>query len=986
MRETKIGLGPEDRTQRDLREAATGETQVADSRSSAPAVGRGSGVEGGPQRGDAIGRFVVLGVLGTGGMGVVYSAYDPHLDRKVAIKVLTAEAASASGADAHTRLLREAQAMAKIRHPNVIVVHEVGMLGEHVFVAMEFADGGTLRDWLTTRKRDQREILDVFTQAGRGLAAAHAAGLVHRDFKPDNVLLSSDGTARVTDFGLVGVMSERAEDDTVREPRVPEGLGELSKSGSTPLTEDLTRTGAIMGTPRYMAPEQFRGTTATARTDQFAFCVALYEAVYGERPFAGVTYAELCTNVLIGTMQPVPKGAHVPGWLRKVLVRGLSLDPAARFASMNELLAALHRDPRKRRLTAILAVSALVVVGAGAAAALWLRPDADGGASPCEIEARKRIDAAWSVSAAQQLQTRFAHSGRPYAELAAKNARAALDRYGTRWRELATDVCAAEKANSGPAPELLVRRHACLDSRLDELRTVVALLTGEDNAAFVDHAGAITGGLGDLGPCTDASALMAAPGVPAAAIAPQVAELQRQLEVARARGAAGEFKASGDKAKEILAKAKPLAWAPLDQHAHAVLGEMDLYLLDPDARNELMTAAALATANHLDRDAADALRLAQIAAATSRVPEAVATLSPIARAAAERTGDKTLVVLADIDRARSIVRLHEWEAGGAACRSGLAAAQQIDSKRALEEAYNCMVEALTPLGAHAELDPLLDKLIEEKSKELGAEHPVVADYLVQRAHGEVLQGKLEQAHKDAQRVVDIYAKLYPPKHFKVAQGYDELADVLFAEGKSDEAMALQEKALAATDESRPEQMITIVQLLISLAMEENDKPGKAHHDAAIARFQHAKDLVEKQSGTDSLELAVLLINYGQVRSEDSVEESLALLRQSKEIFQHHKDPRISAPATAMAIVAINAKRYADALKYAEESLAALDANAPPSQVAHVKELIAMSLWETHGDHQRARKLATESRDIWAKLGPQAAPQVKKLDTWLAAHK
>jgi tetratricopeptide (TPR) repeat protein len=531
-----------------------------------------------------------------------------------------------------------------------------------------------------------------------------------------------------------------------------------------------------------------------------------------------------------------------------------------------------------------------------------------------------------------------------------------------------------------------VRRHACLDARLDELRTVVTLLTGEDNPAFVDHAGAITGGLGNLTQCSDSSALLAKPGVPPPAVAAQVADLEHQLDVASVRGDAGEFKPSADVATAVLDKVKPLAWPPLDQHAHMVLGVMKLYLLDPAARDELMTAASIATANHLDREAADALRLAQVAAGTARIPEAVATLAPIAHAAAERTGDKSLVVLADVDRARALVRLHQWEAGAAACRASLAAAQQIDSKRALDEGYNCMVEALSPLGAHAELDPLLDKLIDQKTKELGAEHPEVADFLGQRAHGEVLQGKLEQAHKDAQRVVDIYAKIFPAKHLKTAMAYSELADVVAAEGKTDEALALREKALAATDETRPDQLVTISQLLINLAMEENDKPGKAHHDAAIARFQHAKELIEKQSGTDSIELAVLLINYGQVRSEDSVEESLALLRQAKEILQHHKDPRVSAPATAMAIVAYNAKRYKDALQYAEESLAALDANAPPAQVAHVKQLIAQSLWHTNGDHKRARQLATEARDIWAKLGPRSEPQVKNLDAWLATHK
>jgi hypothetical protein len=875
--------------------------------------------------------------------------------------------------------------MAKIHHPNVIVVHEVGTLGEQVYLAMEFADGGTLRDWCSAARRDQRDILAVFVQAGRGLAAAHAAGLVHRDFKPDNVLLSSDGTARVTDFGLVGLNNADATDRQPISPPMP-SRDQLGVSGQTPLTADLTRTGAIMGTPRYMAPEQFRGAPSTERTDQFAFCIALYEALYGERPFAGTTYAELCANVCTGAVLPPAKGSSVPGWLRKVVLRGLALDPAARYSSMNELLAALSHDPRRKRMIAIAGVAALAAVAGGIAALLFVRGDAGAGGSPCEIDARKRADAAWPATAAQQLEAHFRNSGRSYAQLAATSARTSLDRYTTRWRDLATDVCNAEHATSGPAPELLVRRHACLDARLDEVRTVVGLLAGEDNPAFVDHAGAMTGGLTDLAQCTDSSALLAEPGVPPPAIAAQVTDLQHQLDVALARGTAGEFQQSADKARTVLDKAKVLGWPSLEAHAHAVLGQMQLYLIDPAARGELMTAASIATAHHLDHLAADALRFAEIAAGTDRKPDIVATLAPVARAAAERTDDKVLPVLADLAHARAVVRLHQWEAGAAACRSGLAAAQQLDNHRALDEANNCMVEALTPLGAHAELDPLLDRLIEAKTKELGAEHPIVADYLAQRAGGEVRQGKLEQARADAQRVIDIYAKLFPPKHLKQAIALSELADVVQAEGKPDEALELNKKALAATDDSRPDQMVTIAALDIDIAMLENNKEGKEHHQTALDHFAHARKLIEAQSGKDSLELAVLLINYGQVKSEDSYAESMALLNQSREIFDHHKDKRISAATTAMAIVATNEKKWGDARTYAEQSLATLDANAPPAQVAHIKEILAFSLWEGHGDRKRARTLAQESRDIWAKLGPAAASQVKKLDTWLAKHR
>ncbi len=221
------------------------------------------------ERGAAVGRYVILDRIGAGGMGVVYAAYDPELDRRVALKLLRTDRFAAPG---HLRLLREAKALARLTHPNVVAVHDAGTFGDQVFVAMELVEGETLRQWLEAGARSWREVLDRLLAAGRGLAAAHAAGLVHRDFKPENVLLGRDGRVRVVDFGLAKALADAAE-----EPAAPDSGGELA----SPLTE----WGAVLGTPAYMAPEQIRGIAADARSDQFSFCVALYEALYGERPF-----------------------------------------------------------------------------------------------------------------------------------------------------------------------------------------------------------------------------------------------------------------------------------------------------------------------------------------------------------------------------------------------------------------------------------------------------------------------------------------------------------------------------------------------------------------------------------------------------------------------------------------------------------------------------------------------------------------------------
>jgi serine/threonine protein kinase len=311
------------------------------------------GTEGEPVR---IGRYVVLDRLGSGGMGVVYSAYDNELDRKVAIKLLHPERAGA-GDDARARLLREAQAMAKLSHPNVIGVYGVGTREDQVYVATELVKGTTLKSWVKEKKPGARQVVDVFMQAGRGLSAAHAAGLVHRDFKPENVLIADDGRVRVLDFGLARALQADPLEETVERPS--------TDSGSQPLDAPITKTGAITGTPAYMSPEQYEGKQADERSDEFSFCVALWEALFKERPFQGDTQNELTTSILEGRVSEPPKGSKVPAYLRAIVRKGLRPKPADRFPSMQALLAELHKDPARTRRQVFLAAAVAAVVGFG---------------------------------------------------------------------------------------------------------------------------------------------------------------------------------------------------------------------------------------------------------------------------------------------------------------------------------------------------------------------------------------------------------------------------------------------------------------------------------------------------------------------------------------------------------------------------------------------------------------------------------------------
>jgi serine/threonine protein kinase len=310
--------------------------------------------------GDRVGRYLVLSSIGAGGMGVVFAAYDPQLDRKIALKLLRSGFAG-SNKDARARLRREAQAIAQLSHPNVVSIYDVGTTDDgDLYIAMEFVEGDTLTSWLKTYPRSWREIIDVFVQAARGLLSAHRVGLLHRDFKPDNVLVGGDGRVRVTDFGLA--RSLLAPDEVAR-----------AKPVMTALDLALTVTGTVLGTPRYMPPEQLTGPELDARSDQFSFCVALYEALYGVHPLPGGTSVSMLERG--DKALPPPEGLKIPVAIDRAVLRGLERDRDKRFPSMSSLIDELMPAPRRSPVrTATLATAAVLLIGGTTAALVAQRP------------------------------------------------------------------------------------------------------------------------------------------------------------------------------------------------------------------------------------------------------------------------------------------------------------------------------------------------------------------------------------------------------------------------------------------------------------------------------------------------------------------------------------------------------------------------------------------------------------------------------------
>jgi len=473
--------------------------------------------------GDPLGTaYRIVRRLGAGGMGVVYLARDLELQRDVAVKVHRAMAGT-------ERLYREAVAMAQLAHPNVVTIHGVGRVNGQLYIAMEYVAGYDLSEWIAAAPRTYREILELMIAAGEGLAAAHAAGFVHRDVKPNNILVGVDGRPRVSDFGLV-----RAADDAASGTVIDRANGDRTDAGSrsaaatadpvarlsaraeeSPIAADLTGIGTAVGTPPYMAPEQLDGRAVDARADQFAFCVVLYEALFGQRPWRGTTIEGQRHE--IATLAPRPPGrTEVPATVWKALRRGLARDPAARFPDMRALLAVLRPPPvpaRSHVPIAMMAVAGLGVVGLAAIAiAIAWRPDHGNGlaidlATSCDA-AGTPVVAAWGPTARSDITIHYAGLDPSRGPIVARQLAAELDAWSLRWQRAAVTWCQASRARTW-SDAVVIASDQCLRRSLDALRALIAKASRGD--ALV-----ATSALPDVDACADPGELAGETATPAA--------------------------------------------------------------------------------------------------------------------------------------------------------------------------------------------------------------------------------------------------------------------------------------------------------------------------------------------------------------------------------------------------------------------------------------------------------------------------------------
>ncbi len=777
-------MGGLERTQQSVDPRVSGDETIA-----AVPTGR---ARAGLKSGDSVGRYVVLHRLGAGAMGEVYAAYDPDLDRRVAIKVLRAEPdADGSSDQRQLQLQKEAQSLAKLAHPNVVAVYDVGVHevaggAPEVFLAMEFVAGSTLSDWVARARPSWREVLRVLTAAGSGVAAAHDAGVVHRDLKPDNVMLGDDGRVRVMDFGLA--------DSGARHPH----RRDVTDGGDE---QPQTHAG-LVGTPAYMAPEGFAGGGGTRYSDQFSYCVMLWEALYGQRPFAGKTLPELSTNVCGGRIESPRDERGVPSWLRTVVERGLSVDETQRHPSMAALVSALRRGEgtrRRRQVGAAVAIVAVVGFGLGA----WQRARVVRSEQTCRDDARSV--ATWWESERDALRKTLADSEASYARFTSEAVSRRVDEWVERFVDGRAQRCTAPGVLTVVAPEADATRW-CFDAHALELRGLVEVL-GQAGTPAIDVALEEVSELADPRQCADA-AFATGVSAPPAEQADRALALVQMLARARALAAAGGVDDGLALARRALAEAETLAWPPLVARARVAEGEL---LSDSSEQAE---AERVLSDAYFDADAAGDDETAELAA-------------------------RLLAYLVGHDLARP-------DDGELWLRLAAAAGQRRGEADAFAAAQREAVAGALAYtrGQYTQARERYQRARASLSELLGAEHPRVATVVMNLASTEFSLGERDQALAGFEHARDMYERIYGENHPTLAGILNNLSAAYRHGGDRATARTYLARAVKLREASQGPRNTRTINTLLNLAILDDELGDTAAARDGIARvYELTRDTV-----------------------------------------------------------------------------------------------------------------------------------------------
>ncbi len=918
-----------------------------------------------------VGRFRVVDTLGQGAMGVVYRARDVDLDRMVAVKV--SRSRSKLDVDGEDRLRREAQALARLVHPNVVAIHEIGQHEGRAYVAMEYVDGVTLDAWIAERPPGAK-VLGVLVGAARGLAAAHAVGLVHRDVKPSNIFVAR-GVAKIGDFGLVRFG--------------PESGARPSAEGSD-LEMTLSVTGSIVGTPAYMAPEQLRGEVATEASDQFSFCVTMFEALYGRRPFAGNSIRELRAAFAVAVARPA--STTVPPRIASVLARGLSVDPATRWPSMAAIADALEADPdaaRRRRHTQI-AVGGVLTLFAGVAVVAVMR----GGASdpPCAGFADK-LDGVWDAARSQHVREAFAASKLPYAADTFGRVAAQLDGYGHGWVSARVEACEATRVRGDQSEAQMELRMACLDRRLIDLGALVGVLGTGTNAQVIENAVTATQALAPLADCANLPALMAGVQLPAdASVRSSVVDLQRRLATVTALYETGQYATGLAQAREVVTSAEPLHFAPVLAEALHVRARLEDGGGDPAAAAMTYESAIPAAG-----DARDDVRAAQIWAdlvhvlgLLGRTDDAL-KLRPAAEAAFKRAGSppaieiKLLTSYGDVYMAQGkpADALPQYEHALAINDKALGPTDH----RFAASILNNLGIAQQQQGGFAESVLTYRRALALDEAVLGPDHPQLAMVLVNIGVGLASQGDYDGGRPYDLRALAILEKALGPTHPSVGAALDNIGAGYLSQGRYDEARPYQLRAIkifeAADAETNPDLAGALANLGIAYLAQDNTVEARRAAARSLAIY-------EKVGGADHPTLAAPLLLIGAIEAAEGHHDAgvasyqRALAISEKALGPDHPDVASALTGIAQELLALG--KFSAARAAAERALVIrAQPDMPAFELAETRFALARALWPEPAGRPRAHALADQARDGFVASADAGTKPLAELTTWLREH-
>jgi tetratricopeptide (TPR) repeat protein len=916
--------------------------------------------------GTRVGRYVLLERIGAGGMGTVYAAYDPELDRKIAIKVIHV-------ADAPIDLLDEARALAKLSHAHVVAVHDVGTCGDDpplTFVAMELVEGRTLSAWLAEHERSQPEILDVLVQAGRGLAAAHAVGIVHRDFKPDNVLVDRSDHARVVDFGLA---------------RVADIESAHSTDAHTSTSDDATP--MYGGTPAYMSPEQIAGLPVDARSDQYSFCVALWEALYRQRPFVGTSLVDLASKILEARRRPAPRGIRVPRWLRAALDRGLGLDPGDRWPTLDALLDAIERGRRRaRRIAAFAGVG--VLVGAGAVVLGLRHLHEQRRVAACEA-AGEAIAAVWNGQTRAAVQDALIATGASYAESTAQRVTPWLDAHADAWADARTHTCL--DARQDRDAETVERSTWCLEDRRLELAALVDALREPDLAALRTAVQAASS-LRRIEPCRDPTFLAAAPAPPIEA-RDEVQAIREQLAVVRALQTTAAYDEGIALAEQTLKRAEEVGWAPLSAAARSELGNL-LVRTGKDAQAEAMLEAAFFEAARVDANE-DAF----IAANDLAFVVGSRLARPVEAERWVRLGDVERAQLPDpigLREARSLTSLALLRMNGG--RYDEAESLYLRSlalrENALPPDHPMITAVLERLGQVYAIEGELEKAAElqtralaARERALGPDHPDLAIALDSLADVRAQVGALEEASELQARAIRNWEAVFGREHPDLAAFLNNAASVQIELGAFEDAEQSFRRALAIWEKAYGATHPKVAVALSNLAMVRETRHA---YDEAEALLRRAIAIHEQATPAEHPDLAYALHNLAVVRivqgdldEAQQLETEAMRLREQAHGSEH---PLLLGPLVGLARVAMARGQPAEAVTLGERALQiAASSETVARDAADARFVLARALVATAQSPARARQLAEEARLRYAEEGAGGREALAEVDAWLRAR-